>query len=73
MLIQAHIKNQYELLRFPLQLQVYTSLLIFEATCSKQFGRQTQNARHKNKAGQTAGTSKWLYCCFNWSVMNWMG
>ena len=39
----------------------YTSCLIFAATCSHEFGLQTQNARHENKAGQTAGSNKWFY------------
>ena len=36
----------------------YTSFLIFATTCSNGFGLQKQNARHENKAGQTAGTNR---------------
>ena len=48
----------------------YTSFLIFVATYSNESGLQTRNARHENKAGQTAGTSEQLYwlACMSWVV-----
>ena len=39
--------------------------LIFTATCSHEFGLQSQNTRYENKAGQTEGTSMWLYGCMS--------
>ena len=36
-------------------------LLNFYGHRLNEFGLRTQNTQHKNKTGQTAGTSRWLY------------